>query len=231
MGMDARYDTARRWMLALIVATLIPSALPAAATAPVRVILRDGSYVQAAALPEVRGDRALLRLHPSGMLAVVPVERIDFEATVRATGSAPAGESPDARARIRGTVSGGSVSPPVEAPPAPEVAPLELQPPEEKALEDRYALEFTLLSERQDALEAALDALRAQEAELDQELRRYLYQPKIAGALAGKLRGVQEQLERREEELEQVRGEIQELLTRAAGRGVTVRRLPSGGGI
>ena len=213
----------------LLLLAALSSAFPAEER-PVRVFLRDGSFVQAQAMPEIREDHVFLRLHPSGMLAVLPAERIDFDATALAAKPAPEEVASDAGLRNRGTVSGGSGSPPVKMAPEPEVPVLELQHPDERALEDRYALEFTWLSERQEALEHALGALRSREAELDRELRRYLFQRKIAGALAGKLRAVQEQLERRETELQQVRSELQVLLNRAAARGVRIRRLPPGGG-
>ncbi len=212
-----------------LVLAALSSALPAKER-PVRVFLRDGSFVQAQAMPEVHEDRVFLRLHPSEMLAVLPVERIDFDATALAARPVPEEVVSDAPLRLRGTVSGGSGSPPATRVSEPEVPVLELQHPDEKALEDRYSQKFTWLSERQEALDHALGALRSREAELERELRRYLLQPRIAGALAGKLREVQEQLELREAELQQVRGEIQVLLNRAAARGVRIRRLPPGGG-
>ncbi len=212
-----------------LVLAALSSAFPAE-DRPVRVFLRDGSFVQAQAMPEIRQGRVFLRLHPSGMLAVLPVERIDFDATALAARPAPQEVVSGAGLRNRGTVSGGSGSQPVKVVPEPEAPVLELQHPDEKALEDRYALEFTFLSERQEALEQALGALRSREAELDRELHRYLSQPRIAGALGDKLRGVQQQIELREAELQQVRSELQVLLSLAASRGVRIRRLPPGGG-
>jgi len=199
---------------------------------PVRVFLRDGSFVLAQAMPEIREDHVFLRLHPSGMLAVLPLERIDFDATAHAAQPVAEEVASEAGLRHRGTVSGGSGSRPaaVKRVSEPEVPVMELQHPDERALEDRYAREFTWLSERQEAVEHAMGALRSREAELDRELHRYLNQPRIAGALAGKLRGVQEELERREAELQEVHREMQILLTRAAARGVRLRRLPPGGG-
>jgi len=195
----------------------------------VKVFLHDGSFVLAQAMPEVRGDRAFLRLHPGGMLAVLPTERIDFDATARAAKPAPAEDAPDARPRNRGTVSGGGGSQPVKVSRQPEVPVLELQHPDERALEDRYSKEFSWLSERQEALEQAAGALRVREDELERELHRHLYQRRLAGALADKLRGVQEDLEGRQVELQQVGTEIQMLLNRAAARGVRIRRLPPSG--
>jgi hypothetical protein len=219
---------------AVLVAT---SLLFPAEDVPVRVFLRDGSFVQAQAMPERRDQRVFFRLHPSGMLAVLPAERVDFEATARAAAEAVLEAPVDATPQVKGTVSGGSgargsaVAPDPAEPPAPQGVPaLELQHPDERALEERYALEFTFLSERQEALESAIAALRLQESEIDRELRRYLYQPKLAGALADKLRGVQEYLARREGERQQVQTELQVLLSRAASRGVRLRRLPSVGG-
>ena len=58
---------------------------------PVRVFLRDGSFVHAQTMPELRDGRVFLRLHPSGMLAVLPAERIDFDATARAAEAACTG--------------------------------------------------------------------------------------------------------------------------------------------
>ena len=195
----------------------------------VKVFLHDGSYVEAQAMPEVRGERAFFRLHPSGMLAVLPAERIDFEATAVGAESVPQEATPRTRPASGGTVSGGSAMPTPQVLPAPGLPVLELQHPDDKALEDRYALEFTWLSERQQALEEAAAALRTRESVLTRQLRRSLYQPRLAGALSAKLRKVQEQLERREVELQQVGSEIQMLLHRAAARGVRVRRLPPQG--
>lgn len=217
-------------LFGVFLALAAPSSPFPAGERPVRVFLRDGSFVQAQAMPEIREDRVFLRLHPSGMLAVLPAERIDFDATALAARPVPEEEVSDAPLRIRGTVSGGSGSSPATMTSEPEVPVMELQHPDERALEDRYSQKFTWLSERQEALEQAMGALREREAELERELRRYLRQPRIAGALAGKLRGVQQQLELREAELQQVRGELQVLLSLAASRGVRIRRLPPGGG-
>ena len=130
-------------MLGVFLVLVAPASPLPAGERPVRVFLRDGSFVQAQAMPEIHEDRVFLRLHPSGMLAVLSVEHVDFDATALAARPVPEEVASRAELRNRGTVSGGSDSPLATRTSEPEVPALELQHPDEKALEDRYSQKFT----------------------------------------------------------------------------------------
>jgi hypothetical protein len=214
-------------MRALALACIVWVAMAVTVAAePVRILMHDGSFVLAEGLPELRGGKAYFRMHPSGILTMVDAARIDLPATRRLALQPAAAAPAEEPERIKGTLSGGA--PPGGTTPAPSAPPVLLLSPLDQALEEQYARRFTDLSQRQEALERDIRTLEADEIEVEGELKRYLGTPRLAGALADKLRAVQEHLLEKETERESVRQALQALLNEAARRAIPVRRLPPG---
>ena len=216
---------------------LAASALSAATTPyhePVRIFLRDGRFIRAQALPEIRDGRAWIRTYPGGMLASVRVEELDLEATQSYQESlAPAEEEEAPSGKPRGTVSGGAApdrntpsaaveSHPMTPAPTPWVTADEEA---DKEIRERFSRPFTELSIRQENLMRQVGELHVQQRELERETRRYLFNQRLAGALAKRLRAVEVEISAREKELREVQADLHALLNQAAAEAAPVRRL------
>ncbi len=201
---------------------------------PVRVFLRDGSFIRAQALPELRDGRAWIRTYPAGLLASIRLEDLDLEATQEYQAQFVVNESDEEPARkLRGTVSGGTApgkGPTVtitEAPPTGQVLTgwVSTEEQEDQERQVRYSERFTELSIRQESLMRQVGGLHVEQRELKGELQRYLGSRRLAGALARKLRAIDAELEARERDLEQTQKDLQALLNDAASQAIRLRRL------
>jgi hypothetical protein len=198
------------------------AATPAAAAkvpVPYTLVLIDGSYVKVAEPPTLEGDRALLRLYPSGLRTVLPAARIDAAATLLANAPPPPAAEPPAP--IKPTVSGGR---PAGAPPAPKPpAPNTPEPVQDPGEAERWSRHLATLLAEQRALEEERAALVVRRDELERDVRTYLAAPQVARGLARDLGRAERRLEEVSKRLTDLRDEIAMVYARAADRSIELR--------
>ena len=220
---------ARISMLSLTLALLLATAGAVAADEPYIIVLRDGTFVRATEAPVLVAGSARLRLHPSGLLAMLPQGSIDLPATELANPDPHPERAPDAErpAPPTGTGTftwgGDSSTPPPQPPPPPD--PFELSPAEKHEISEAFSRRNAQLLRLEKDLQEDVHEARAERDRYDRDLRLYFSVPRLRQALAYELSHAAEELEYLEETLERVQRDIRDLHLEAVDRGLHIRQL------